>query len=66
MTGKYILMALLVAVLVAAGWYLYGGHQAPPGQPRLESLTTANAPAVKDAFNAGANDVRVLLLLSPT
>jgi hypothetical protein len=65
MKGKYIFGAM--AVLAIAGIvYLYGGSQAPAGQPPLLSLTAQNLAAVKNEFNAANNDVRVLLLLSPT
>lgn len=66
MKRKYILSAILIAVLIGAAIYFYGGSQAPPGQPPLERLTAQNVSAVKNAFNAAKADVRVLLLLSPT
>lgn len=66
MKRKYILSAILIAVLIGAAVYFYGGSQAPPGQAPLERLTAQNVSAVKNAFNAAKDDVRVLLLLSPT
>ncbi len=57
-----IFAALLVAVLV----FFYGGSQVPPGQSPLRSLTAASFGEVKNEFNEAKNDVRVLLLLSPT
>jgi hypothetical protein len=66
MKRKYILSAILIALLIGAVVYFYSGSQVPPGQPPLERLTAQNASAVKNAFNAAKDDVRVLLLLSPT
>jgi hypothetical protein len=63
---KYILAALMTVFLVAALFYFYGGSQAPPGQPPLESLTAQNVSDVENQFNAAKDNVRVLLLLSPT
>jgi hypothetical protein len=66
MKGKYILGALLGVILIAAPVYFYGGSQAPPGQPPLEGVTAQNVADVKNQFNVAKDDVRVLLLLSPT
>lgn len=66
MPRKYFPLAILALVLVAAFLYFYGGSQAPPSQPALESLTARNVTDLKNGFNAAQNDVRVLLLLSPT
>jgi len=65
MKGKYVLGALLV-VLIAALVYFNGGGQAPPGQPPLESVTAQNVASIKNRFNSAKDDVRVVLLLSPT
>jgi hypothetical protein len=62
----YILSATLTAALIGLAVYLYGGHQTPVGQPPLERLTTQNVAELRNAFNAAKDDVRVLLLLSPT
>jgi hypothetical protein len=66
MKRKYILGPLLAVFLLAALVYFYGGSQAPGGQNPLESLTAQNVADVKNEFNASKDDVRVLLLLSPT
>jgi hypothetical protein len=66
MKVKYILGILLGVMLVAALVYFYGGSQVPPGQPLLESVTAQNVADVKNQFNSAKDDVRVLLLLSPT
>ena len=66
MKRKYIVGAVLVGLLAAGGLYLYGGGQTPSGQPALQSLATQNVGEVKNDFNAAKDEVRVLLLLSPT
>jgi hypothetical protein len=66
MSRKSILVALLTVVLMGALVYFYGGSQAPEGQAPLERLTTQNLGEIKAAFNATKDQVRVLLLLSPT
>jgi hypothetical protein len=59
---------LVAGALALAGilFYFYGGHDVPPGQAPLANLTAETLPSIKDAFNAAKDDVRVLLLLSPT
>jgi hypothetical protein len=66
MKRAYIVGAILVALLTAAGLYLYGGGQAPAGQPLLQNLSAQSVGEIKNHFNAAKDDVRVLLLLSPT
>ena len=66
MKRAYIVSAILAALLAAAGLYLYGGGQTPAGQPPLKSLSAQSVGEIKNEFNAAKDDVRVLLLLSPT
>ena len=66
MKRTYIIGAILVALLAGAGLYLYGRGQTPAGQPQLQNLTAQNMGEIKNEFNAAKDDVRVLLLLSPT
>jgi hypothetical protein len=66
MNRKYILVATVTVTFVGALLYFYGGSQAPAGQPPLQRLTAQNVAEIKNAFNATKDDVRVLLLLSPT
>ncbi|MFZ0592167.1 MAG: hypothetical protein WAM39_17005 [Bryobacteraceae bacterium] len=66
MQRKYIVVAILVLILIGAATYFYGGSQTPSGQVPLERLTTQNVADVKNAFNVAKDDVRALLLLSPT
>jgi len=66
MRRKYILLALLALGLVGASFYFYRGGRVPSGQPPLESLTPLNVADLENTFNAAQDDIRVLLLLSPT
>jgi hypothetical protein len=66
MKRKYFIGAILVALLLAAVLYLYGGGQAPSGQPPLRNLTAQSAGEIRNEFNTAKDVPRVLLLLSPT
>ena len=66
MNRKRVFSAVISIALVGALLYFYGGGQTPQGQPPLTRLTTPNATDVKSAFNAAEDDVRVLVLVSPT
>ena len=66
MKRAYIVGAVVVALLAAAVLYLYGGGQTPAGQPPLQSLGAQGVGEIKNEFNDAKDDVRVLLLLSPT
>lgn len=61
-----ILATIAALTAIAALVYLYGGSQAPSGQPPLMRLTTQNLSEIQTAFNAAKTDVRLLVLLSPT
>ena len=55
------------ALAILAGlFYLYGGHQAPSGQPPLADLNSASMSGLKNEFNSSSSRVRMLVLLSPT
>jgi hypothetical protein len=66
MKRAYIVGAILIALLAAGVFYLYGGGQTPAGQPPLKNLRAQSIDEIKNEFNAAKDDVRVLLLLSPT
>ena len=66
MKRKYFIGVILVALLVVAVLYLYGGGQAPSGQPPLQNVTAQSAGEIRNEFNAAKDEPRVLLLLSPT
>ena len=66
MRRKYIVGAVPIALLIGAVLYLYGGGQAPSGQPPLQNLTAQNFGELKNEFNISKGEARVILLLSPT
>lgn len=66
MKRTYAVAAIITLALIAALVYFYGGSQVPPGQPPLQRLTADNLPQIKNAFNEAKDNVRVLVLLSPT
>jgi hypothetical protein len=66
MSRKYIVFGILAVALAGLLVYVYGGSQAPPGQPPLASLTPQNVAEIRNSFNTAKDDVRVLVLLSPT
>jgi hypothetical protein len=61
-------LAIVAAVLVVVAVLLYAlaGHQPPAGQLPLADLSASALPTLQDDFNQHADEVRVILLLSPT
>jgi len=53
-------------VVGATAWYLYGGGATPKGQPTLVRLNPGNFSEFLQDFNAAAEEVRVVAMLSPT
>ena len=66
MTRKRIIGIGVAAILLIVFFYLYGGSTVPQGQQPLVRLNSSNIGGLKDAFNASANSVRLLVLVSPT
>ena len=66
MKRRHILAIVAALVLCGALFYLYAGHRTPAGQPPLAELIPQNFTTIETAFNAAQDDVRVVLLLSPT
>lgn len=66
----YVKSALLVGaaaiVLSVIGRYFLGGHRVPAGQPPLAELTRASIDSLKSEFNRTPDQLRIVLLLSPT
>ena len=65
MKRGHMLGAVAALLVVGALLYFSGGHQAPPGQPPLRSLTQ-DLSAIKNEFNSAKGEARLLLLMSPT
>lgn len=66
MKRKYLAGATAVTILIALMIYTYLGGHTPRGQPPLQTLTVQNIAEIRNQFNAANDNVRVLLLLSPT
>ena len=66
MKRKYLAGATATVILIVLLIYAYGGGHTPQGQPPLQTLTVQNISEIRNQFNAAKDDVRVLLLLSPT
>ena len=54
----------VIAGAIALG--AFGPRQAPPGQPPLARLSDEAIGALREAFNAHADETRLVVLLSPT
>ena len=63
---NYIIGAVAALVVILALIYFYGGSQTPTTQPQLVRLTPENVAQVETEFNASREDVRLLVMLSPT
>ena len=59
---------LSLAAIAGAGfvWLTHAPRRTPVGQPALSRLDAATLPAFRKAFNAHADETRVVVLLSPT
>jgi len=58
--------SLAVTTVVLLFFYFFWGSSVPNGQQPLIRLNNSNVASIKEAFNASANDVRVIVMLSPT
>jgi hypothetical protein len=66
MKTRALIVALLVALLGGFAYYLRAERHAPPGQPPFATLDTASLDTLRSDFNAHADKVRIVVLLSPT
>ena len=56
----------LAALAVVGAYYKFSTRQTPPGQPPLVYLDNHNLEELRAAFNAAADQTRVVAMLSPT
>ena len=63
---KYLAGASATVILPVLLIYAWGSGHTPQGQSPLQTLTVQNISEIRDQFNAASDNVRVLLLLSPT
>jgi len=66
MKRRSIGLSLAALAILGSLFYLYGGHQTPNGQAPLANLNETNLSELRNEFNGGQANVRLLLLLSPT
>jgi len=57
---------VMLSILGASVWYLFGPGTAPEGQPPLLTLAPANLSRLQTDFNAAAEQIRIVAVLSPT
>jgi hypothetical protein len=60
------LASVIVLVLGSGAWYQFVSDRVPPGQAPLRSISRAPFQPLVQEFNRESNEVRVVLLLSPT
>jgi predicted negative regulator of RcsB-dependent stress response len=65
-TRSLVIVVLLAALLGAFGWYRWSERQVPAGQAPLATLGAASLDTLRTEFNAHADQVRIVVLLSPT
>jgi len=58
--------ALVFVVGGALAWHLLAPRETPAGQQPLTHLSPESLAALRDAFNAAGDQIRVVALLSPT
>ena len=66
MRKRLVFVVLLAAIVVAFVWYLRGERRVPAGQPPLAVLNATSFETLRADFNAHADKVRIVVLLSPT
>jgi hypothetical protein len=66
MNGKRIVLPVLAVVGIGIGYYFYGGHATPKGQPPLVRFSAGDLAPLQAAFNNSASSVRLIVMLSPT
>ena len=67
MNRKGIIAAsLAVTIVLLLFFYFVWGSSVPNGQQPLVRLNSSNVASIKEAFNGSANDVRLVVMLSPT
>jgi hypothetical protein len=67
--ARPILIVAAIALVSGAlwiGWLLNAPRRVPSGQPPLAHLDAETLPALREAFNAHTDEVRLVVLLSPT
>ena len=66
MKSKHLLWLVGLALALLLGWNFLWSARTPDGQPPLTYLNPNNPEQFKADFDAGAENARLVLLLSPT
>jgi hypothetical protein len=66
MKKKTIVFGIVAVLLLLAAAYFWGPSSVPPGQASLLTLTAANFSEFEKSFDADSDDLRLVLLFSPT
>jgi hypothetical protein len=66
MKRRTIILTVIVILVLLGAVYLWGPSSAPPGQEPVVSLSAENFSQFENAFDAGSDAPRLVLLLSPT
>lgn len=63
---KRILWPVIVMIVLAIAFYLWGSSSTPAGQPALTLVNSATVQDFQRSFDAASSLTRVVLLVSPT
>lgn len=63
---RALVLAGLIALIAAFGWWQFATRSVPAGQPPLVTLDSASLAALREDFNRAIGDLRIIVLLSPT
>ena len=66
MKRNLIIIGAVIVTLLLVASYLFRGSTVPSGQQPLVRLNSDDFDSLKQQFNRSAQDIRVILLLSPT
>ncbi len=58
--------ALALGALLVLAWMEFAPRMVPEGQPPLTTLNPGSMSRVRDAFNMGDGEVRIVAMFSPT
>lgn len=64
--ARWLLIVALLLCLAGAGYYFIGPAPTPAGQLSLTNLDRSGIAAFEQLFDAAADRVRIVVLLSPT
>ncbi len=66
MMRRALLILIPVLALILGAAYYFTGHRTPANQPALADLSEQSLDTLQAQFNGASDQVRLILLLSPT